>query len=205
MATFQTEEGSPAMILKYLPTIGRMQAAELQLCAGRVPYTRETGSSTPTMHVKDKEQPMTEIREIEAYCADIAGNIPWTTLRGTRFLRSKRMKEYIEHNETVMADCHNLIDAMARCESKREMDHFSSVMVPKHLENFLERFEDDFYAGSKPGAADISLFNTLNLITRANIGWEESFPELKCHYDTVSRMCLIPAYLDSTRDAPLGF
>ena len=105
-----------------------------------------------------------------------------------------------------MDTCQEMVDRLSECTTDQTLQKFESTYVPQKLSFMLKNFDDDFYGGRSPGAADVSLFNVLNLFQRANIvGWKTDFPELYDHYNTVSKMGLIPKYLESTKDVPLGF
>ncbi len=106
----------------------------------------------------------------------------------------------------LMDQCQDMVDKLSECHTESEIKEFESTYVSQRCIYFLQCFEDDFYGGQKPGAADISLFNVLNLLTRANIvQWKTEFPELLDHYSTIKNLGIIPKYLESSKDVPLGF
>ena len=165
-----------------------MKAAELQLCAGRVPFRREIvdDESTEILIIKGEEVGGSP-RAIERLCAKIAQTLP-----SHACARTTRM-------EVTMEKCSDVIDAMRALDGRGDWETFEK----KVLNDFLNCFEDDFYVGKRVvGAPDVSLFNVLHHAEMAGLtAWKQEYPELLDHYDAVAREGLISDYLEAERSS----
>lgn len=96
---------------------------------------------------------------------------------------------------------------MEECNASRNKgkawDKFDGEYLPARLSQFFDYFDDDFYGGCMPNAADVSLFSILNLMRRAGISWEETCPEFEDFYASVASVGHISRYLSD--EPPLHF
>ena len=101
-----------------------------------------------------------------------------------------------------MEKCQDVIDIMDGLASEDDWKKFEAKVLPRKLRYFFNRFEDDFYGGSRVAAPDVSLFNMIYHVERAGLrAWRNDFPEILSHFQTVSKEGLIPDYLEHERRA----
>ena len=190
------------LTLQYFNYAALAQAAELQLCAGRIPYVRKPLPKRHTHSSPFGSIPLLHARDcviaggpaVERFCAKAAGLMPSSDILAAQ-------------TEAIMDECMSVYAKMEECRSSRNKRKawtaFETKYLPDKLSQFLHHFDDDYYGGRQPNAADISLFSILHLLERANVGWKHDNPELANFYAEVSKVGHIPRYIDE--DLPCHF
>ena len=182
--------------LEYWNVAARAQTAELILRAGNVVYARDFAESWPGTKIRKPFGQLPVLHHhgvqvaqsgaIARYCASLAKLFP------VHPLERARCEQYMDFASEIF-------DKMAAAKytspSFVGWQNFRDWVLPQKLQYIEDGFESDFLCGASPTAADVAIFSTLNLVTRAGIEWRDKFPHIASMCEDVAKLGTIQEYM----------
>lgn len=182
--------------IEYWNVGARAQMPELILRAGNVAYSRDLAESWPSTKARKPfgQLPVLHHHGIQVaqsgaiarYCASLAKLLP------VHPLERARCEQYMDFASEIYD---KLVQAKYTSPSYAGWQKFRDEILPQKLQYIEDAFESDFLCGSSATAADVAIFSTLNLVTRAGIEWRDKFPNLCSMCEDVAELGTIQEYM----------